>query len=100
MQCRILNLRTFEACFFFIVKNSLVRSSVDISLNYLRPKIDRPKTLCSIIINMILVQENVILVFYFIRLGTLNFCFNGRQLQTMCFVVVALLLLVCELSKQ
>ena len=39
-------------------------------------------------------------LFYFIRLGTLNFYFNGRQLQTMCFVVVALLLLVCELSKQ
>ena len=39
-------------------------------------------------------------LFYFIRLGTLNFYFNGRQLQTMCLVVVALLLLVCELSKQ
>ena len=57
----MLNIRTFEACFFFIVKNYLVRPSVDNSLNYLRPKRDISKILCSIIISMILVQENVIL---------------------------------------
>ena len=31
-------------------------------------------------------------------LGALNFCFNGRKLQTMYFVVVALWLLVFEFS--